>query len=133
MKTCFRGNAESWLEVVIEHLVGRQCQPRGAQVHAVPPSDWKEWSQHPPLPRSHLRVGSGGEDVLLEISAYLRPSKGKQIFFVSMSTAAAFGHNLICYSHRLCYHAIIAVLPIILYCYTVKTFVLRSVILCFLF
>jgi len=29
------GNAESQLEAVIEHLVGRQGQPRGAQVHAV--------------------------------------------------------------------------------------------------
>jgi len=28
-------NAKSWLEAVIEHLVGRQGQPRGAQVYAV--------------------------------------------------------------------------------------------------
>jgi len=28
-------NAKSWLEAVIAHLVGRQGQPRGAQVYAV--------------------------------------------------------------------------------------------------
>ena len=27
------GNAKSWLETVIEHLVGRQVQPRGVRVH----------------------------------------------------------------------------------------------------
>ena len=49
-------------------------------------TDQKDWSQDPPLPRPHLRVGSGGKDVLLEIPAYVRPSKGKQFFsFVSVS------------------------------------------------
>jgi len=57
--------------------VGRQGQLRGAQVQAMLLSDQKEWSQDPPLPRPHLRVGSGGNGILLEISAYLRPSKGK--------------------------------------------------------
>ena len=33
------GNAESQPEAVIEHLVGRQGQPRGAQVHAMYLSD----------------------------------------------------------------------------------------------
>ena len=28
-------NAELWPETVMEHLVGRQGQPRGAQVHAM--------------------------------------------------------------------------------------------------
>ncbi|XP_040525300.1 uncharacterized protein LOC101748689 isoform X2 [Gallus gallus] len=69
-----RGNAKSQLDAVMEHLVGRQGQPRGAQVYAMCLSDG---SQDPPLPRSHLRVGSGGEGVLLEIPAYLRPSKGQ--------------------------------------------------------
>ena len=32
-------NTKSWLETVIEHLVGRQGQPRGAQVHAMLLSD----------------------------------------------------------------------------------------------
>jgi len=56
------GNAESQPEAVIEHLVGRQ--PRGAQVHAVVLSDRKGWSQDPPLPRPHLRAGSGAEHIL---------------------------------------------------------------------
>ena len=54
---------------MIEHLVGRQGQPRGAQVHAMYLSDQKGWSQDPLLPRPHLRVGSGGEDILLDILA----------------------------------------------------------------
>jgi len=52
--------------------VGMQGQPRGAQVHAVLLSDRKGWSQNPPIPRPHLRVGSGGEGILLEIPVYLR-------------------------------------------------------------
>ena len=35
------GTSNSWLEPVIEHLVGRQGQPRGAQVHAMYLSDQK--------------------------------------------------------------------------------------------
>ena len=35
---CIR-NAKLWPEPVIEHLVGRQDQPRGAQVHAMHLSD----------------------------------------------------------------------------------------------
>ena len=42
------GNAESWPEPVIEHLVGRRGQPRGAQLHAVCLNDQKGWSQDPP-------------------------------------------------------------------------------------
>jgi len=34
--------AKSWLEAVIEHLVGRQGQPRRAQLHAMHLSDGKE-------------------------------------------------------------------------------------------
>jgi len=45
---------------VIEHLVGRQGQTRGAQLHTIHLSDWKGWSQDPPLPRPHLRVANGG-------------------------------------------------------------------------
>ena len=40
-------NAESQLEAAIEHLVGRQRQPRGAQLHAVYWSDRRGWSQDP--------------------------------------------------------------------------------------
>ena len=66
---------------MIEHLVGRQGQPRGAQVHAMQLSNQKGWSQDPPLPRPHLRVDSGGEGVLLETLMYLRPSEGKQLLY----------------------------------------------------
>ena len=44
------GNAKSQLQTVIEHLVGRQGQLRGAQLHAVHLSDWKGWSQDPAFP-----------------------------------------------------------------------------------
>ena len=117
------GNAKSQLETVIEHLVGRQGQPKGAQVHAMHLSDQKGWSQDPLLPRPHLRVGSGGEGVLLEIPAYLRPSKGKQTFsFVSVPTAAALGLILTCCSLGPCYSTVNGVLS----CYSVlfKTYVL---------
>jgi len=43
-------------------------------------SDQKDWSQDPPLPSPHLRVGSGGKDIFLEFSTYLSLSKGKQIY-----------------------------------------------------
>jgi len=39
-------------------------------------SDRKRWNQDPALPRPHLRVGSGGKDILLEVLAYLRPFQG---------------------------------------------------------
>ena len=98
-------------ESVIEHLVRRQSQTRGAQVHAVNLSDWKGWSQDPSLSRPCCRVGSGGKGILLEIPAYLWPSKGKQLFsFVSVSMAVAFGLLLTCCSLELCHSAIIAVL-----------------------
>jgi len=54
--------------------VGRQGQTRGAQVLALPVSDWKGWSQDPPLPRPQLRVGSRGEGISLDFPAYLKPS-----------------------------------------------------------
>ena len=70
--------------------MGRQGQPRGAQVHSMHLSDWKGWSQDPGLPSPHLRVGSGDEGISLEILVLWRPFKGKQaVVFVSM--AAAFG------------------------------------------
>ena len=109
------GNAKSQLETVIEHLVGRQDQPRGAQVHAVYLSDQKGWSQDPPLPRPRLRVGSGDKGVSLEITVYLRPSEAEQLFsFVSASTAVAFGLVLIYCSQRHCHPTIVAVLSIML-------------------
>ena len=56
-------NGESRPEAVIEHLVGRQGQPRGAQVHIMHLNDWNGWSQDPLLPSPHLQVGSGGEGI----------------------------------------------------------------------
>jgi len=44
---------------VIEYLVRRQGQTRGAQVYAVHLSGQMGWSQDPSLPRPHLRVGRG--------------------------------------------------------------------------
>lgn len=53
-------------------------------------SDWKGLSQDLPLHTPHVRVGSAGEGISLEIPAHLRPFEGKQVFsFVSPSTAAA--------------------------------------------
>ena len=71
------GNAKSQLETVIEHLVGRQGQPREAQVRAMHLGGQKGWILVPLLPRLHLRVGSGGEGFLLEIPAYCEPSEGE--------------------------------------------------------
>ena len=76
------GNVKSQLEAVIEHLVGRQGQARGAQVHAMYLSDWNRWSQDSPIPTPHWRAGNGDKGILLEIPAHLRHSRGKQIFFL---------------------------------------------------
>jgi len=50
-------------------------------VYAMALSDQKRWSQDPCPPRPHLRVGSGGESILLGIRVYLWPSEGKYLFF----------------------------------------------------
>ena len=56
-------------------------------------------SQDPPLPRPHLRAGSGGKDILLVIPVNLRSSKGKQlVFFVWL----VFLHLLILCPWLLC-------------------------------
>ena len=46
-------------------------------MHVMCLSDWKGWSQDLPFPTPHLRVGGEGEDILLEIPVYLRPSQSK--------------------------------------------------------
>jgi len=108
-------NAKSQLEPVIEHLVGRQGQPRRAQVHAMHLSDWKGCSQDPPLPRPHLKVSNGGKGVLLEIPAYLRPSESKQILsFVSVPPAVAFEQVFTCCNLGPCCSAVTAALSIAL-------------------
>ena len=100
---------------MIEHLVGRLGQPRGAQLHAVHLSDWNGWSQDPPLSRPHLRVDSGGKGILLEILAYLRPSEGKQFLpFISVPTAVVFEQILTCCSLGSCCTAVITALSITL-------------------
>lgn len=68
---------------MIQCLVGKQSQPKRAQVHAIHLSDQKGWILPPPLSRPHLSVGSGFITILLEVLVYLRPSKGKQIFFLN--------------------------------------------------
>jgi len=50
---------------VIEHLVGRQGQPRGAQVHAMELSDRKPGST--PFQTSFKGWQWGGKGILLEI------------------------------------------------------------------
>jgi len=88
---------------------GKAVPTQGAQVHAM------DLTQDPPLPRPHLRAGSGDKDVLMEIPVYLRPSKGKQLLsFVSVPTAVAFEHIFACCSLRLCSSATTAALSITL-------------------
>jgi len=41
------GNAESWPESVVEHLVGRQDQPKGAQLHPMHLTGRSEARIHP--------------------------------------------------------------------------------------
>lgn len=76
---------------------------------------WKGWSQDPLLPRPHLRVGSGGKGILLEIPAYLRLSEGKQLLsFVSVLMVIAFENILTYCTLGPCYCVITAVLSIVL-------------------
>jgi len=111
-------NANSQLNPVFEHLVGRQNPPMGAQMRSVCLSDQKGWSQDLALPRPQLWVGNGGNSFLLEISAYLSSSKCKQIyflfFFLFAIFAAAFGVFPVYCIIGLCQPAIIAVLSITL-------------------
>jgi len=68
--------------------VGRWGQPRGAQVHAMYRSDWKVWGQDAPLPRPHLRVGSGGEGISLGVSSCLPLFLCLWLLFLSKSSRA---------------------------------------------
>ena len=78
-------------------------------------SDWKGQILAPSLPRPHLRVGSEGKSILLEILVYLRSSSGKLILpFVSVLTAVVFEQILACRTLGPCYFAVIAVASIIL-------------------
>jgi len=67
------------------------------------------------LPRPYLRVGSGGKGISLTISAYLRPSKGKQLLpLISVPMAVAFEQILTCGSLGPYCSAGIAALSIVL-------------------
>ena len=84
-------------------------------MHAMYVSDWKGWSQDPPLPRPHLRAGNGGEGISLQTPVYLMPSKAKQLFLhFFLCLTVAFELVFICCSQGLCHPAITAVLPITL-------------------
>ena len=62
-------------------------------------SDQKGWSQDPPLPRPHLRVGSGSKDSFLDIPVYLSPAEGKQLLsFISVLTAVTTEQTFTCCS-----------------------------------
>ena len=79
-------------------------------------SDQKGWSQDPPLPRPHLRAGSGGVGILLDVLAYPRPPEGKQPFFlISVPMAVVFEQTIPCYSLGPCCSAVLAVLSIMLH------------------
>jgi len=104
------GNAKSRLEAVIEHLVGRQGQPRRAQVNAMYLIDQRGWSQDPPLP---LRVGSGDKGILLEIPVYLQLSEGKHLLSFS-SAAVVVEQILTCCSLGPCCSIVFAALSIVL-------------------
>ena len=54
-------------------------------------SNQNGYSQDLPLPRPHLRVGSGGNGILIETPEYLKPSEGKWLLsLISVPTAVVF-------------------------------------------
>jgi len=67
-----------------------------------------------PLLDPHLRVGSRGEGILLEIPAYLRLSEGKQLLsLISVPMAVEFEQILACCSLEPCCFAVIAMLCVV--------------------
>ena len=79
-------------------------------MHATLLSDWKGWSQDPPLPRPHLRVGSDKGN-LLEIPVGPKPSGGEQLLsflFLCLLHLSTFS----CCSLGTCYSSVIATLSI---------------------
>ena len=77
-------------------------------------SDQKGGSQDPPLPGPYLRVGSEIK-VVLEILAYLRSSKGKQLLsFMFVPAAVAFEQVPTCCSLGPCCSAVISAFSIVL-------------------
>ena len=75
-------------------------------------SDWKLWSQDPPLPRLHLSAGSGGRGISLEIPVYLRHPENKYLLsLVSVHVTVAV---FMCCSLGSCCSAVTVVLSIAL-------------------
>jgi len=111
------GNAKSRPEAVIEHLVGRQGQPKEAQVYAMYLSGGKGWSQDSPLPTPHLRVGSGDEGIscwrflltciLPKVSSFFSSFLHLWLLYLGLWSFAAAGDCASCYYHR-AFHPIIA-------------------------
>jgi len=66
-------NAKSQLETVIAHF-GSQGQPRRSVTG-------RGGTRTQPF-ADHLKVGSRGNGILLEISIYLRPSESKQLIYL---------------------------------------------------
>lgn len=111
------GSAKSGREPVIEQLVGRQGEPRVAQVHAMLLKDWKGWIQDSPLPRPYSRVDSGGKgisgDPCLPFQGFLRVSR----FFFSLFLCPQLLHwayphlqhpmNLLLFYHCCAFHCIV--------------------------
>ena len=108
------GNAKSRLQTVIEYLLGRQEQPKGAQVHAM--HEWPEGVETGSTPSQTSFKGwqrrwgyfCGGPCVL-------RPSEGKQFLsLISVPAAVVFGQILTCYCQGSCCSVVIVVLSITL-------------------
>lgn len=68
-------------------------------------NDQKGWSQDPSLPRSHLKVGSRGTVVSLEIPVCMRTSEGKH--FLSSSLLHLSESSIVVYD-------LVALLPLLL-------------------
>jgi len=116
---CCNWNAKSWLEAVIEHLVGRQGEPRGMQCPWVTGRGGARITPFPDLVEGlalEARIPCWRS---LPTRGLLRVRRFMFVcvflfFFLSMSTSGAFEQILPCCSLRLCYSAIIAVFSIVL-------------------
>jgi len=99
---------------VMEHLVGRQGQPRGAQVHAMQ-CTWvtrRDWARIYPFP-----------DLIWGLAVEVRVSCWRSLctwcllkvssFFISVPLAVALEQTLTCCSLGPCYSAVIAALSIV--------------------
>ena len=99
---------------MIEHLVGRQGQPRGAQVHAVHLSDWKGWNL-PDLIQvltAEVKVSlwislpTGGLLKVVSSSSFISVSMAAYLGLFSFVAAQAYGLSLCRYGCT--FHCIVA-------------------------